>query len=49
MQNSDLILETAPLIQIQEHIKKESVKNTVPFGSPNINLTKDRSPGAIIS
>ena len=42
-------MDSTPLIQIYDNLKKYGDKLTVPFGSPDISLTRDRSPGAIIS
>ena len=47
--NMDLDLEDTPLIQIYDLLKKEGEKMPIPFESPDISLTRDRSPCTIIS
>ena len=47
--NMDLDLEGTPLIQIYDLLKKEGEKMPIPFESPDISLTRDRSPCTIIS
>ena len=47
--NSDLDLDDTPLIQIYERLKKEGDKLPIPFESPDISLTKERSQCTFIS
>ena len=48
-ENEDLDLEDTPLIQIYDKLKKEGERMTRPFESPDISITKERSPCTIIS
>ena len=48
-ENEDLDLEETPLIQIYDRLKKEGDKLPKPFESPDISITKERSPCTIIS
>ena len=47
--NSDLDLDDTPLIQIYDRLKNEGSKLPVPFESPDISLTKERSQCTMIS
>ena len=47
--NNDLDIDDTPLIQIYDRLKKEGQNLPKPFESPDISLTKDRSPCTIIS